>query len=246
MRDVNKVWVLGNLGADAQYRATQDNKTMTQLLVGTSDHDNGPTEWHRVYLFGRLAQYASHLRKGARVLVEGHLQSYNWEDRQTGRRMRLISLIGHSLESLSGGVHPQAGGQRAPGRQRQYPPQAQGYGYAPQQPAGEPPAVENPAMMDPGFGPAPFPDGNDMPPPPNPAGYGWGSPGMPDGAPPGPYGYPGGMPEGSAPPPADNRQPPAPQPPRPAPSNLPTRRRGSRPRATGNRTSFDQTPYAQE
>ena len=249
MKDLNMVWVLGNLGNDARCQPTQGNQLMTQLVLGTSHSDKGNTEWHRICVFGKLAQRARYLRKGTRVLVQAHLQSYHWQDAQTGRRHRSISLMAHSLEVFSGGAaRAQSGGSRAQGRQGQYPP-PQGYGYCPPQPAEDPPPeMMDPAMMDPGFDEAGFADAGAMPPPQaNPGGYGWGPPpGVENGAGPGTYGYPGGIPEDHAPAPPDNRQPGPPRPPQPAPSNLPTRRRASRSRPTGNRNSFDQTPYAQE
>ncbi|HYW76171.1 MAG TPA: single-stranded DNA-binding protein [Gammaproteobacteria bacterium] len=248
MKDINKVWVLGNLGNDAHCRPTRNNQPMTQLVIGTSSHDGAATEWHHVTLFGKPAHWASQLKKGARVLVEAHLQAYYHDDSRNGRRLRSVSLIGHHVETFgSGGARPQPGAQQAPGTwQGQYP-QAQGYGYPPAQPAVGPAPMAEPAMMDPGFDSAGFADPNEPPPPPpNPGGNGWGAPGMPNGAPSGQYGYPGASSAGSVPPPAGNPPPYSQQPPRPAPSNVPTRRQAGRSRPAGNRNSFDQTPYSQE
>jgi single-strand DNA-binding protein len=87
---VNKVILIGNLGRDPELRSTQDGMRIANLAVATSeswrDKMSGErkerTEWHRVVIFNeRLAEIAEkYLKKGAKVYVEGALQSRKWTD----------------------------------------------------------------------------------------------------------------------------------------------------------------------
>ncbi len=88
---VNKVILIGNLGRDPEVRSTQDGMKIVQLSVATSeswkDKASGErkdkTEWHRVVIFNeRLAETAEkYLRKGAKIYVEGQLQTRKWTDK---------------------------------------------------------------------------------------------------------------------------------------------------------------------
>jgi single-strand DNA-binding protein len=92
---VNKVILVGNLGADPEIRRTQDGRPIANLRVATSetwkDRNTGErrerTEWHRVVIFSEgLAKVAEqYLKKGARVYIEGQLQTRKWQDQQTGQ-----------------------------------------------------------------------------------------------------------------------------------------------------------------
>jgi single-strand DNA-binding protein len=95
MASVNKVILLGNLGAEPELRRTADGKAVCALRVATSsrwlDRASGETreatEWHRVVLFGRLAEIAGeHLHKGSPVYVEGRLRTRRWTDREGRER----------------------------------------------------------------------------------------------------------------------------------------------------------------
>ena len=87
---VNKVILIGNLGRDPELRSTQDGKRIANLAIATSeswrDRVSGErkerTEWHRVVIFNeRLAEIAEkYLKKGAKVYVEGALQTRKWTD----------------------------------------------------------------------------------------------------------------------------------------------------------------------
>jgi single-strand DNA-binding protein len=88
---VNKVILIGNLGRDPEVRSTQDGMKIVQLSIATSeswkDKSSGErkdkTEWHRVVIFNeRLAETAEkYLRKGAKVYIEGQLQTRKWTDK---------------------------------------------------------------------------------------------------------------------------------------------------------------------
>src|SRR5215475_9759370 len=87
---VNKVILIGNLGADPEVRRTQDGRPIVNLRVATSDtwRDKATgerrerTEWHRVVIFSEgLAKVAEqYLKKGSKVYIEGQLQTRKWTD----------------------------------------------------------------------------------------------------------------------------------------------------------------------
>lgn len=89
---VNKVILVGNLGADPEIRRTQDGRPIANLRVATTetwrDKSSGErrerTEWHRVVIFSEgLCRVAEqYLRKGAKVYIEGQLQTRKWQDQQ--------------------------------------------------------------------------------------------------------------------------------------------------------------------
>lgn len=90
MAGINKAIIVGNLGQDVQLKYTSDGKALTTLSVATSeswtDKNTGQkvdkTEWHRVSLFGKLAEIAGqYLHKGSKVYVEGKLQTRKWQDK---------------------------------------------------------------------------------------------------------------------------------------------------------------------
>src|SRR5215470_11736995 len=89
---VNKVILVGNLGADPEIRRTQDGRPIAHLRLATTDtwrdkttgERRERTEWHRVVIFNEnLAKVAEqYLKKGAKVYVEGQLQTKKWQDQQ--------------------------------------------------------------------------------------------------------------------------------------------------------------------
>ncbi|MBA5776747.1 single-stranded DNA-binding protein [Stappia sp. F7233] len=93
---VNKVILVGNLGADPEVRRMQDGRPVVNLRIATSEtwRDRGTgerrekTEWHRVVIFNEgLAKVAeNYLRKGSKVYIEGQLQTRKWQDQQGQER----------------------------------------------------------------------------------------------------------------------------------------------------------------
>ncbi len=93
---VNKVILIGNLGADPEVRRTQDGRPIVNLRVATSeswrDKNSGErkerTEWHRVVIFNEgLCRVAEqYLKKGSKVYLEGQLQTRKWTDKDTIER----------------------------------------------------------------------------------------------------------------------------------------------------------------
>ena len=121
-RGINKVILIGNLGADPETRAMPSGTTVANLRVATSeswrDKQTGEqqerTEWHRVAFFGRLAEVAGeYLRKGSQVYIEGSLRTRKWQDKQGNDRYS-TEIIGNELQMLGGrggaGASAAAGG----------------------------------------------------------------------------------------------------------------------------------------
>jgi single-strand DNA-binding protein len=117
-RGLNKVILIGNLGADPETRAMPSGTTVANLRVATSenwrDKQSGEqqerTEWHRVALFGRLGEVAAeYLRKGSQVYIEGKLRTRKWQDKQGVERYS-TEIIGDEMLMLGGrGGAPGAG-----------------------------------------------------------------------------------------------------------------------------------------
>ena len=109
-RGINKVILIGNLGADPETRAMPSGSTVANLRIATSeswrDKQTGEqqerTEWHRVALFGRLGEVAAeYLRKGSQVYIEGSLRTRKWQDKQ-GNERYTTEIIGNELQMLGG------------------------------------------------------------------------------------------------------------------------------------------------
>jgi single-strand DNA-binding protein len=109
-RGVNKVILVGNLGADPETRAMPSGSTVANLRIATSeswrDKTSGEqqerTEWHRVALFGRLAEIASeYLKKGSQVYIEGSLRTRKWQDKQ-GQERFSTEIVANELQMLGG------------------------------------------------------------------------------------------------------------------------------------------------
>lgn len=99
---VNKVILIGNLGADPEIRQTQDGRPIANLRIATSDswrdkntgERREKTEWHRVVIFSEgLARIAEqYLRKGSKVYIEGAIQTRKWED-QSGQERYTTEIV---------------------------------------------------------------------------------------------------------------------------------------------------------
>ena len=117
---VNKVILVGNLGADPELRYTQGGQSVANLRVATREVWNDRegqrqerTEWHNVTVWGRVADNcAQYLSKGRQVYVEGRLQSREYTDRD-GNNRRVWDVVANQIQFLSGGE----GGRRSGGWQ---------------------------------------------------------------------------------------------------------------------------------
>ena len=112
---VNKVILVGNLGADPESRQIQNGNTVTNLRIATSerrkDRDGNwgdHTEWHRVVCWGRTAETAAqYLSKGRQVYIEGRIQTRKWQD-QSGADRWSTEVVAERIQFLGGG-----GGERS-------------------------------------------------------------------------------------------------------------------------------------
>ena len=107
-RGLNKVIIMGYLGADPEVRYMPSGAAVTNIRVATSevwkDRQTGEkqerTEWHRIVLFNRLGEIAAqYLRKGSRVLVEGSLRTNKWQD-QSGNERYTTEIIANSMQLM--------------------------------------------------------------------------------------------------------------------------------------------------
>lgn len=142
-RGINKVILVGNLGADPENRTSQTGNAITNISVATSetwkDKSTGQqqerTEWHRVVFFNRLAEIAAeYLRKGSKVYVEGSLRTRKWQD-QNGQDRYTTEVVGNEMQMLDSrgmGGDPYGGGtQSPPAPQSQPQPTPGGGGFDP-------------------------------------------------------------------------------------------------------------------
>jgi len=120
-RGINKVILIGNLGADPETRAMPSGMTVANIRVATSeswkDKQSGEskerTEWHNVAMFGRLGEIAGeYLKKGSKVYIEGSLRTRKWQDKQGQDRYttEIIANEMQMLDSRGGGMGGGGGG----------------------------------------------------------------------------------------------------------------------------------------
>lgn len=109
-RGVNKVILIGNLGADPETRAMPSGSAVANIRVATSeqwkDKQSGENkervEWHTVAFFGRLAEIAGeYLKKGSKVYIEGSLRTRKWQDKQGNDRYS-TEIIAAEMQMLDG------------------------------------------------------------------------------------------------------------------------------------------------
>lgn len=109
-RGINKVILIGHLGADPETRYMPSGGAVTNIRLATSeswkDKQTGEqqerTEWHRVAIFGRLAEIAAeYLRKGSQVYIEGRLRTRKWQDNQ-GQERYTTEIVANEMQMLGG------------------------------------------------------------------------------------------------------------------------------------------------
>jgi single-strand DNA-binding protein len=170
-RGINKVIIVGNLGADPETRYTGSGTAITSIRIATSenwtDKQSGEkqerTEWHRVKLFGRLAEIAGeYLKKGRQVYIEGSLRTDKYTDKDGVERFSTdiiaaeMQMLGGGSEGAgaggggyrerpqgSGGGQPRQGGGGGGGQSR-----GGGDNYCGQQRQSAPPPVQNNSFDD--------------------------------------------------------------------------------------------------
>jgi single-strand DNA-binding protein len=136
-RGINKVIIIGNLGADPETRSMPSGTSVANIRVATSenwkDKQTGEqkerTEWHHVALFGKLGEIATeYLRKGSQVYIEGALRTRKWQDKE-GKDRYTTEIVANDMQMIGGrgggggggGAGASAGGGES--RERSYSPE---------------------------------------------------------------------------------------------------------------------------
>jgi len=144
-RGINKVILVGNLGQDPEIRYMPTGGAVANLTVATSeswrDKQTGEnkeiTEWHRVVLFGKLAEVAGeYLRKGSQVYIEGQLRTRKWQDNSGQDRYttEIVVNVGGVMQMLGGKQDSSQGSNKPQSRSQ------------PQRGSSTPPANNEPPM----------------------------------------------------------------------------------------------------
>jgi single-strand DNA-binding protein len=124
MASLNKVMLIGNLGADPEMRYTQSNQAVCNFRIATTDvwnDKNGQkqerTEWHRIVVWGRPAEACgNYLKKGRPVFIEGRIQTREWEDKDGNKRYTTeivadrVQFLGSRQDGAEGGYERGGGG----------------------------------------------------------------------------------------------------------------------------------------
>lgn len=127
-RGINKVIIVGTLGADPETRYTTSGSAITSMRLATNeswtDKQTGQkqerTEWHRVKMFGRLAEIAAeYLRKGKQVYIEGSLRTDKYTDKD-GIERYSTDIIANEMQMLGGAGGGGEGGMRGGGEGGSY------------------------------------------------------------------------------------------------------------------------------
>jgi single-strand DNA-binding protein len=109
MASVNKVIVLGNLGRDPEVKFTPSGQAVCNFSVATTDkwddksgQKQERTEWHRIVVWGKLAELCGqYLKKGRQAYVEGRLQTREWQDKE-GQKRTTTEIVAQAVQFLGG------------------------------------------------------------------------------------------------------------------------------------------------
>ena len=124
-RGVNKAIIVGTLGQDPEVRYTANGSAVANISVATNetwkDRQTGEaqerTEWHRIVMFGKLAEIAQqYLKKGSQAYFEGRIQTRKWQD-QCGNDRFSTEIVANEMQMLGGrgaGAPMESGGQSQP------------------------------------------------------------------------------------------------------------------------------------
>lgn len=119
---INKVLLIGNLGADPEIRQSSGGSVIASLRIATSENwkdQQGQaqerTEWHRVVVFGRTAEVVrDYVKKGSKIYIDGRLQTRKWQDKD-GQDRYTTEIVANELQMLDrSGSTPMAGGPTEP------------------------------------------------------------------------------------------------------------------------------------
>lgn len=132
-RGINRVTLIGNVGADPEVRSTNGGSSVANLNLATTEawknKETGAqeekTEWHRIVFFGKLADIVGqYVQKGRQIYIEGKLQTRKWQG-QDGQDRYTTEIVANEMQLLGGGA--QQGQQQGQQHQGQPPQQNGGY-----------------------------------------------------------------------------------------------------------------------
>ncbi len=117
-KDLNKVQLIGRLGADPETRYTAQGSAITKLRIATTRNwrkaegeDHEETEWTNVVAWNKLAEIcAQYLRKGARIYIEGRLQTRSWDDQESGQKRYMTEVVANDMIMLESRRDSMGGG----------------------------------------------------------------------------------------------------------------------------------------
>jgi len=120
---VNKVMLVGRLGRDPETRYTSGGQAVANFTLATdetykdrSGERQKRTEWHRIVLWGKLAEITQqYLKKGMLVYIEGRIQTRQWEDKRDGQKRSTTEIVANTMKMLSGRGEGAAAGASAGG-----------------------------------------------------------------------------------------------------------------------------------
>ncbi len=151
-RGVNKAIIIGTLGRDPEIKYTASGSAVVNINVATNEswkdkntgEMNERTEWHRIVMFGKLAEIAAqYLKKGSQAYFEGRLQTRKWQD-QSGQDRYTTEIVANEMQMLGGRPDASGGTSNFQSRQQN------------QQPASQPSSHFDAPPADDGFDDIPF------------------------------------------------------------------------------------------
>jgi len=118
-RGLNKVMLIGNLGADPEIKYAASGTAIANLNLATAERRKNregeweeTTEWHRIVMFGRQAEICKdYLKKGSKIYLEGRIQTRSWDD-QSGQKRYMTEIVGFTMVMLDSKGSDQPGNTR--------------------------------------------------------------------------------------------------------------------------------------
>ncbi len=139
-RGLNKVMLIGHLGNDPELRVIPSGQSVANFTLATNESYKDSsgnlqerTEWHRIVVWGRLAEICQqYLKKGRQVYIEGKLQTRSWDDTKTGEKRYATEIVCSDMQML--GSAREGGFSQGGGNTPQYGQNSSGYGSSSSQP----------------------------------------------------------------------------------------------------------------
>lgn len=121
MAGINKAILIGNVGRDAELRFTSGGTAIAKFSLATSEKfgkgtdRQERTEWHRIVVWGKLAEFCGeYIKKGRQIFVEGRIQTRDWEDKE-GKKQQTTEIVANEIKLLGRRDEGGGGGRRDEG-----------------------------------------------------------------------------------------------------------------------------------